>query len=289
AAQLYYIFGNLVSTRQAEECFSETSCARSRENPAASPPEKCSRSTGGDSLGGKWTLSPEDYMTAGHANTTYLGYSIESQCSKHAFIPHAQRTPRQVYILAKLLKFFIPKDTSWPPDFFDAAANATEAGFLMAAVGNPNEPLPGPSDVATNIKNVGGVRQDEFYALLSHSAALSASGALACESPTPYDALCHGVPFINPIAMWNEQDPTDRTKWRTQHDMLRHLSAPYVYHVFRGDRDGFVNAVRDVLANPIESHIPERMKMASVEHRLGIILEHDCILIIITSTTTCEV
>jgi hypothetical protein len=81
--------------------------------------------------------------------------------------------------------------------------------------------------------------------------------------------------------------------------MLHHLSAPHVYHVFKGDRESFVQAIEDAVDNPIQrsarilqsysrslnltsihfeifdSYVLERMKMSSVEHRLGKILEHD--------------
>jgi hypothetical protein len=75
--------------------------------------------------------------------------------------------------------------------------------------------------------------------------------------------------------------------------MLKHLSAPYVYHVFKGDRAGFVQAISDAIANPIQrsvaglrfplyiadvtlpSFVLERMTMSAVEHRLGTIVEHD--------------
>jgi hypothetical protein len=62
--------------------------------------------------------------------------------------------------------------------------------------------------------------------------------------------------------------------------------------VFLGDRDGFVNAIKSAAENPIErsvvalnlwipptedihSYVLERMKIGSVEYRLGKILEHD--------------
>ncbi|KAJ7485670.1 hypothetical protein FB451DRAFT_1083152 [Mycena latifolia] len=282
SVQLYHMFANLVKViitnpDQAHACFKQTTCVRSAENPAGIPAWKIFSfhwwESSENELGAKWTLSPENYLMNGRVNTTYLGYSIEPQCSRYPFIPHAQRES-QVYILAKFLKFFLPADRAWPPDFFDAAANATGASFVMASMDLPDAPKLSPGDLATSIINVGPVTQDEFYDLLSKSVALVGVGNPAL-SPTPYDAMCLGVPFINPIGAWDKENPTDRTKWVTQHNMLKHLSPPHVYHVFLGDQAGFVKAIRDAVANPIESYVLERMKMTSVQERFGNILEHD--------------
>jgi hypothetical protein len=71
---------------------------------------------------------------------------------------------------------------------------------------------------------------------------------------------------------WDAEDPLNRDKWsgelgcnlsiveRTeaavigvvQHGMIKHLDPPYVYHVFKGDRDGFVKAIKDAVSHPIE-------------------------------------
>ena len=33
--------------------------------------------------------------------------------------------------------------------------------------------------------------------------------------------------------MWDENDPEDWTRWETQHNGLREIRPPYVYHVVR--------------------------------------------------------
>ncbi|KAF9017855.1 hypothetical protein BDZ89DRAFT_1021850 [Hymenopellis radicata] len=281
ATQFYHIFDNLVKMiitgdDQSFQCLREPTCAISEENPTGIPAWKMFSlsywTEPSNPLGAKWTLSPEDYEILGHAPNSYLGYSIEAQCQKYPFIPHSQRDS-QAYILAKFLKFFLPDSTPWTPDFFDAAANATGMSFVVGARNLPFEPEPDVT-LAASIKNVGHIQQDEFYDILSRSVALVGLGNPLL-SPTPYDALCLGIPFINPIFEWDENNRNDRSSWRTQHSMLLHLSAPYVYHVFADDRDGFVDAIKSAAANPIESYVLERMKMSSVEYRLGKLLEHD--------------
>ncbi|KAJ7117559.1 hypothetical protein C8R44DRAFT_879122 [Mycena epipterygia] len=49
------------------------------------------------------------------------------------------------------------------------------------------------------------------------------------------------------------------------------MKPPYVYNVRQGDREGFVKAIKDALANAIESYIP----VSSVEWRLAEIMDHD--------------
>ncbi|KAJ7291570.1 hypothetical protein C8J57DRAFT_1458379 [Mycena rebaudengoi] len=83
-------------------------------------------------------------------------------------------------------------------------------------------------------------------------------GGRTRRSPTPYDALCLGVPFLNPVS---------------RHGTLKYLDPPYVYNVFKGDKDGFLRAVADAIAHPIESFILDTMRMSSVENRLAAILE----------------
>jgi alcohol dehydrogenase YqhD (iron-dependent ADH family) len=54
---------------------------------------------------------------------------------------------------------------------------------------------------------------------------------------------------------WDKNDPTDKTRWNSQHDTLKHLDPPYVYNVFKGDKEGFVNAVVDASSHPIERYV----------------------------------
>jgi hypothetical protein len=93
---------------------------------------------------------------------------------------------------------------------------------------------------------------------------------------------------------WDEDNPSDRSQWLTQHGGLQRLDPPYVYNVFNGDLDGFVQAIKDAISHPIQryvdpgpysfrswlispmySYVLEEMRMSSVEQRLGVILEKD--------------
>ncbi|KAF7352263.1 Glycosyltransferase family 18 protein [Mycena venus] len=278
--QLYQMFPDLVKAilvegEDSKYCFEDVDCIMNSENPYGLPAWKIFSFAfwvqSANPLGHKWTLSPEDYRLEHSWNipNTYLGYSVEPGCLSTPFIPHEQRKfPPQIYILAKTLEYFNPKDHAWKADFYDDAANATGAQFVVGAVGSP------PGDFSKSIKNVGLMPQKWFYQNLAQSSVLVGMG-LPWTSPTPYDALCLGVPFINPIVQWDPKNKTNRDRWFTQQGSLKVLDPPYVYNVFKGDKEGFLQAIKDALANPIQPYILDRMRMSAIEERLGRILETD--------------
>ena len=53
---------------------------------------------------------------------------------------------------------------------------------------------------------------------------------------------------------WDKDNPSDRSQWLTQHPVLERLHPPYNYNVFRGDVDGFVQAIKDAISHPIERY-----------------------------------
>ncbi|KAJ7071429.1 hypothetical protein C8F01DRAFT_1110484 [Mycena amicta] len=229
---LYHIFHNLVkmilaNPNQLKACRDHPICLKSEKNPAGIPAWRLWSFYWWDDhqhenlLGTKWVLSPEDYG----ATHTYLGYSIEAQCALHPFIPHAERQ-RQAYILAKHLKYFDPKTTAWSADLYDAAVSKTGIKFIMAAETKDNPP--NLEQISQNIHNFGDIlSQEEFYGNLSSSVVLVGVG-MPLISPTPYDALCLGVPFVNVVKEWDKSNPEDRSRWETQQGALRSLSEPYV-------------------------------------------------------------
>ncbi|KAJ6514755.1 hypothetical protein DFH09DRAFT_1431571 [Mycena vulgaris] len=279
--QLYQMFPNLVKGIWVEDedskaCWADDRCILSNHNPSGIPAWKLFTVSfwvqAANPLGRKWTLSPEDYHLehSHYIPNTYLGYSIEPGCRTRPFIPHELRArPPRAYVFAKNLNYFASQQHAWKADFYDDAAASTGAHFLAGAAGTEI-----PPDFPRSLENVGIMPQERFYQTLAESAVLVGMGS-PYASPTPYDALCLGVPFINPILEWDEHDPTNRDKWSAQHGLLKDLDPPYVYNVFKGDKDGFVKAIKDALTHPIQSYILERMRMGAVEQRLGRILETD--------------
>ncbi|KAJ7485265.1 hypothetical protein FB451DRAFT_1127392 [Mycena latifolia] len=279
--QLYHIFRGLIKALFIEEqetnaCFNDPKCILSPQNPSGIPVWKMFSFnwwTGAvGPLASNWTLNPEDYQLEGkgYAPNNYLGYSVEPGCAMRPFIPHAERT-RQAYVLAKEMHYFSPEIRAWNPELYDSAQEAADIEFVAGVRGEPT------ADFPSRLKNIGYMSPNDFYDQLSRSLVLVGVG-FPLTSPTPYDALCYGVPFINPVLearSWDTTDPENRNKWSVQHGMIKHLDPPYVYHVFKGDRDGFVNAIKDAVSHPIQSYVLDRMKMHVVEQRLRNILTTD--------------
>lgn len=68
-----------------------------------------------------------------------------------------------------------------------------------------------------------------------------------------FDFFSPQLPFAHTIInlQWDAEDPSNRDKWSVQHGMIKHLQPPYVYHVLKGDRDGFVKALEYAASHPI--------------------------------------
>jgi hypothetical protein len=203
-------------------------------------------------LGGAWTLSPYDWARVlPHAqgrNNTFLGYSIEQTCKDTTtFVPHEQREDR-AYALGKYLRFFVADSYAWPGADFAALGVPAVGG-----IGDFNEPY-SFDDLPKGITNLGLLSKERFYVELAQSRVLLGVGESKL-SPSPYQALCLGVPFINPVLGWDPEHPEDRTRWYTQHDGMKMLEEPYVYHVRKGDTDGLGRALRKAMVTPIERYV----------------------------------
>ena len=188
-------------------------------------------------------------------NHTYLGYSIEEACALTPFIPASERpsAPQRAWILAKLLRFFVT-DQGWSKGDLDALAEDTGVRFMMAARYSVAEPTEeekamvqaGMPDAA-HYENYVWMGQAEFMEKLGQSRFVMGLGdpllwvlrilelqvddVRLASSPTPWNALCLGVPFINILFSWDPQNPDDSTRWRSQHATAALLSKPYVYNV----------------------------------------------------------
>ncbi|KAG8980759.1 hypothetical protein FRB94_009793 [Tulasnella sp. JGI-2019a] len=241
-------------------------------------------------LGSPFTLSPEDYSmwtprSDGHDNY-YLGYSLERTCTKVPFVPHNSR-PRQAYVFAKGLKLFVTdkyilehKDDNdsieriKKDEFYknlSAEANITFVGKMKHdAPGILEAPPPGIT-ILDSITN-----RTTFQTALARSRVVMGIGNPPL-SPTPWEALCMGVPFINPIRSWDHKHPEDRSRWVAQQDAILYLGLdePYVYHVKIGDRIGLEAAIRKAMDTPIDRYILPHMRMSALIERTRRLVETD--------------
>lgn len=216
-------------------------------------------------LGAGFTSTPESYSThPAHRNKLkhmfYLGYSIEKWCKQYPRF-HPTNRLNQVYVLAKEIRYFGKELNAFYGDgTFADMKNTTGLTFLTGA-GNEDDVLPDPG-----LTNIGRTPVAEFQRHLAESKALIGLGQ-PWVSPTPYDALCLGVPFIVPLDHWDEDDPTNRNDWSSQHDGLLFTTAPYVYHVRAGDIQGLSEAVQHAVDNPIDVFIVPPMTIEANRRR----------------------
>jgi hypothetical protein len=214
-------------------------------------------------LGGPFTYSPENYtswpLPFGGENNYYLGYSVEKACKGMEPIPFEDR-PQQAFVLAKELHYFYHDDY-----ILNGADKNIRAQFYTRFKREHNVTFIAQMqrhDVPTNIPEPSGVdripwmpRRD-FQRLLANSRVLLGVGHPRI-SPTPYEALCLGVPFINPIHWWEHHRPEDDNHWGTQHDalMLQRLGEPYVYHVHKGNVTAMERALKKAMSTPIDRSV----------------------------------
>ncbi|KAG9017554.1 hypothetical protein FRB90_000759 [Tulasnella sp. 427] len=217
-------------------------------------------------------------------NNYYLGYSVEPTCLSTPFVPWTER-PRQAFMMGKYLGYFLaPQYVLTDPvgggpaqmadDFYQKFSEEENTTFIAGQFDlymsrGYTKPPPG-------IVQQPRLQREAFQKLIAQSRVMVGIGN-SLLSPTPYEALCLGIPFINPVFEWNKDDPEDRRFWQTQHEALtvEGLDEPYVYHVKRGDREGFKAAIKKAMNTPIARFVPPRMTTSAVLERMKTLLETD--------------
>jgi len=56
---------------------------------------------------------------------------------------------------------------------------------------------------------------------------------------------------------WDRDNPANMSCWQMQHNGLRDLGPSYVYNIFSRDTQGFVQAVKDAIVNPIDRWVEQ--------------------------------
>ncbi|KAJ7666069.1 hypothetical protein DFH06DRAFT_266483 [Mycena polygramma] len=225
-------------------------------------------------FGFAWTFTGELF----NHGETYVGYNVERSCRDLPYVPSTERSNR-AFILANLEAYFHhPKHNNWPPKYFEDAG--AEAGAQLVASLDPviarleQFPEVVGKQVPSSLVELGWLPPRGVLEEISKSKLLVGLWDPR-EQALVYEALCLGVPFLNPIRSWDANNPNDTSKWLTQNMGLNEFGPPYVYHVFTHDYEGFKKAIADAMTHPIQRFIPDRMTNAALEKRLSAILERD--------------
>lgn len=222
-------------------------------------------------LGANFTVSLEPFRELGLGSNYYIGYSIEKRCRA---IPTAEHRRHQAIVLGKQAEYF-EEDLNMffgmlktagdkvPP----ASGVGGEVGFDIVAVAGEGQEL-----AEAGLVNKGAMKQEAWYAEVAQSKLMIGIGSPP-QSPSPYDAMCLGLPFINPILDWDRAHPEDKAKWVLQQPALIDIEPPYVYTVRKGDRAGLEAAILSAVKTPIDRYIPPRMTIEAMRDRMRIFLD----------------
>ncbi|CAD6574752.1 MAG: hypothetical protein TREMPRED_001214 [Tremellales sp. Tagirdzhanova-0007] len=123
-----------------------------------------------------------------------------------------------------------------------------------------------PDEPHDRIKNIGTQDQQTWRENVAASKFMLGIGRPFL-SPSPWESLCYGVPYINVILNWDKNSPWDKSRWWTQQDQLRRLGPPLVYHVHANNEAELQYAMANAAANPIERYIDPQMTLQAVAER----------------------
>ena len=158
------------------------------------------------------------------SNNHLLSYSVEPWCKDTlAKVPKSRlkASPPRAYVYTKYQKNLTPgKDFAWS---LPLLGRLQEEMSIELAVGTAGD----NEDVTRELEELGipdyGVSsREEFFIKIAGSFAILGAGYPRI-SPSPWDALCLGTPYINPILEWDANDPRDRSKWLTQQQRMNDL------------------------------------------------------------------
>ncbi|KAF8987976.1 hypothetical protein BDQ17DRAFT_1374525 [Cyathus striatus] len=232
-------------------------------------------------LGGKWIITshPDIFREEKGEESPYqyIGFSIEEQCRQHPVIPLSQRKD-QIWLFMKEIRYVYGPWFCLERPWFSKLVEETDLNVVGGWNVVPDDPVLGETpdieDRENGIFNLGLQDHPEFIREVSNSKVMLAVGNPSW-SPTPWEALCHGVPFIHPVRNFDRNDPWNRQKWDVQHPVLKMFNEPYVYHVHKGNYTALIDAVRKATTTPIDSIIPDFMTETAFRKRIKNFMETD--------------
>ncbi|KXN81569.1 hypothetical protein AN958_03906 [Leucoagaricus sp. SymC.cos] len=276
------------------QCHLDKNCVKGPENPMGIPAWKLFEMSYwpnhrlGDKnypMKGKWLLAAnpdEAFQDFDASPIQYIGYSTEESCTKIPVVPLEKRK-NQVWMLMKQILYVYHHRFAWNRTYFPLVHEKLGIDFVggwlldndyLGWGKDIKEEILDIEDHENGVFNLGMQSTEDFYDQVRNSK-LMIGMANPHWSPSPIDALCLSVPFLNPISGWDHEDPWDKSKWDTQHPTLVQYDRPYVYHVHAKNYTGFLEAIESAINTPIDRFIPEHMTEKSVKGRLTKLMETD--------------
>lgn len=210
---------------QIQQCIGNAACIKSEANPTGIPIWQMLAFNiwpgPAHELGANWTIGIDNLPDS---QNRYLGYSLEKSCRKPGLIPFDERSDK-AFAFGKDIRYFNERDFAWSLDDFAYLSRELHLNLVGGYSVAPGTNI-STIHVPPEIENLGFLAKDDFLKEIGSSKVLIGIGNPLI-SPTPHDALCLGVPFINPILAWDPENPEDRTHWITQHNGLLEAEPPH--------------------------------------------------------------
>ncbi|CDZ97719.1 hypothetical protein [Phaffia rhodozyma] len=205
-------------------------------------------------LGPKWTLVPEKP----DSRRQYLGYSIEKHCMARKVPSYKIRSKkRQVWVLAKWIHFFTDDSFPYSKDIFVRAAKELDVEFIGAwRIEDTDGHVPGVRHLGDG--NI--LTSEKFDEALVSVLAVVGVGA-PWISPTPYQSVCFGIPFVNPT-IWggaSSQHPFAQQFVGEEHG---------IYTVVEKDDDMFISQLAKAISKPHDRYVPPHMTRKAMVDRV---------------------
>ncbi|KAL7415039.1 hypothetical protein BDY24DRAFT_383506 [Mrakia frigida] len=217
-------------------------------------------------LGSEWTLTPYPMPD----NHTYLGYNFEG-CTDTPVVPPSERS-NTLFVLSKYLEYFHSQDT-WPQLLYSSIVNATGLEIITSAKGRDDND---PNELPAGVKSVGRLSKED-YSLTVGSAKVLLGIGMPHISPSPYAALCQGVPVIlpsfnssNPLPLgWSQfSEPPQH-----QHAIAAQIGPPYVYSIdLHGPIQDLIDTIKMAVETPIGRYVPPEMTPEALDARVRTLL-----------------
>ncbi|KAJ3514354.1 hypothetical protein NLJ89_g2429 [Agrocybe chaxingu] len=257
ALKQYRMFPELVKVvirNKAGECHSDPKCVKGPDNPSGIPAWKIfdfeyfvthGNHFHASLMKGKWILSANpDNKPQDPGPIQYIGYSLEDECRQIEPLRLAQRAHR-AWMLMKQLTYVYDSAFAWNRSYFSLAHHSPELSELLFTGGwliNQHYQWKPEKGIMTDIED-------------------PANGSIS-GGWTQSSSL-------------RRQDPWNKMKWHAQHPSLNGYDPPYVYHVHKGDYEGFIKAVKAASTTEIPSFIPPHMTESAVRERVRKLMETD--------------
>nr|GAT58765.1 predicted protein [Mycena chlorophos] len=264
-------------------CLDDTvGCVRSAENNAGIPAYKMfswedeASGTPPSPFGHAWTFTAEQ----DHRGSSFVGFAVPGTCRQSApYVMPSERLDR-VWVHAQVETQFWHTQNVWPAAYFEDAGKELDGKAEFVAALHPTDGRLKDYAMAADVHTV----PDNLFELqVEHEDMLREIGRsrllLGLWDPrstySVLEAMCLGVPFLNPVKQWDPNNPSDRSQWIAQNPELITVDPPYVYNVFEGDYAGFKDAISKAMDAPIPGFIPPHLTETALRLRLVNLLARD--------------